>query len=89
MEEIPHTTEREGAYFVIMLVLLGENWLKRPEEENDVELFDYERKAIEAALLTSMDSGALADAGVSAETIAAICEDWNIPNVVETWSPLR
>jgi hypothetical protein len=88
-EEIAHETEREGAYFVIMLAIMGNQWLERPEEEDEIELFDYQREAIESALLVSMDSGALADAGVSDKTIAAICEEWQIPNVVETWSVLR
>lgn len=89
MDEKPHATEREGAYFVMLLAIMGEHWLDRPDEDADVELFDYQREAVTTALLVSMDSGALADAGVSEETIAAICEEWQIPNVVETWSPLR
>ena len=79
-------TEREGAYFVIMLGVIGAHWLDRGEDDADVDLYDAQREAIQSALYDGIDSGALYDAGVTDETIAAICEEWNIENAVDTWN---
>ena len=84
-EEREFETEREGAYFVIMLGIIGDHWLAR-DDDDEVDLFDAQREAIERALLDGIDSGALYDAGVSEETIAAICAEWGIENAVDTWN---
>lgn len=85
-EEREFATEREGAYFVIMLGVIGAHWLERGEDDEDVDLYDAQREAIESALYDSIDSGALYDAGVSDETIAAICAEFGIENVVDVWN---
>lgn len=85
-EEREFETEREGAYFVIMLGIIGNHWLARSEEDDDIDLLDAQREAIERAMLDGIDSGALYDAGVSDETIAAICAEWGIQNAVDTWN---
>lgn len=85
-EERGFANEREGAYFVIMLGVIGEQWLRRGEDDEDVDLHDAQREAIQSALYVGIDSGALYDAGVTDETIAAICEEWGIENVVDVWN---
>lgn len=85
-EEREFATEREGAYFVIMLGVIGAHWLERDEDDEDVDLYDAQREAIQSALYDGIDSGALSDAGVTNETIAAICIEWGIENVVDTWN---
>lgn len=85
-EEREFATELEGAYFVIMLGVIGARWLERDEEDEDVDLLDAQREAIQSALYDGIDSGALYDAGVTDKTIASICEEWGIENVVDVWN---
>lgn len=85
MESNEFATEREGAYFVIMIGIACRGWLDRSEKDREIDLFDFQRRAIEGALLDGISAGSLDDAGVSDETIAAICTEWNIPNVIDTW----
>lgn len=84
--ELAQAKARRDAYLNIIYGITGRAWLDylSHEEREKLGLHEYQKQAIEGALLSSISAGSI-ETDEEADEISAICEEWGIPNVFDTW----